>query len=145
MFVRDEDLEHGGAFIGIGHEDFEDVESFVLNHSSMVTQQLHAQFEVLALRHVGGHDSVIGAVEEDLAQQFDGLPFSHVRVRVEEETIVEAEEAGKVGCEVWRDNLFVPDEDFLRSDLVSTEVIIKVSWKRTRKVVKASALVSKAP
>ena len=61
-----------------------------------------------------GHDDVVGAVEEKLAEEFDGLSFRHVGGGEEESgVVVLGEEEGVVGGEVLRDELFMFGEDFL--------------------------------
>lgn len=40
----------------------EHVESFVLNHLSVVAQQFHAQFEILPALNIRHHHIVVGAV-----------------------------------------------------------------------------------
>jgi hypothetical protein len=98
VFIRDEDLQHCWAFVGVGDEDFEDVEAFILYHSSVIAEKLHTELQVLAFSNIGCHDGIVGPIKEDLTEELDGLSFGYVRVRVEEEAVVEAEEAVKVGC-----------------------------------------------
>lgn len=95
--VHNQDLLHGDRLIGVGHKDFKDVEALVLYHLAVVAQQVHADLEVLAAVHVGGHDVVVGAVEQDLAEELDGLALGHVAVGLDQDGVVFAEEELEVG------------------------------------------------
>ncbi len=57
--------------MGVCNEDFEDMEAFVLDHFTVVLEQVHAELEVLATVDVFGHDVVICAVEEDFSEELD--------------------------------------------------------------------------
>ncbi len=69
--VHQKDLLHSDRLMGVCDEDLEDVKAFVLNHFSVIAQQVHADLEVLASIHVGRHDAIVGTVEEDFAEQLD--------------------------------------------------------------------------
>jgi hypothetical protein len=65
---------------------------------------------------VGGHDYVVGAVEEEFAEEFDGLAFGYVVGGAEEDgVVVSGEEEGVICGEVLRYQGFVLREDFLES------------------------------
>ena len=94
--------------------NLEDVKALVLHHLAVVAQQIHAQLQVVTRVDVGGHDVVVGAVEQDLAQQLDRLPLGHVRARLHQHLVVGGEEALEVDLEVLRDDLLVSSKDFLK-------------------------------
>lgn len=91
----------------IRHEDFEDVEALVLDHLAVVPEEVHADLQVLALVDVGDHDAVVGAVEEDLAEEFDRLTFGYVALGLDEDLVVFPEEEVEVDGEVAGDELLV--------------------------------------
>jgi hypothetical protein len=47
---------------------------------------------MLAAIDVGGHDAVIGAVQEYLAEELDGLPFCDIAVGLDENVVILFEE-----------------------------------------------------
>lgn len=69
--VHDKNLLHSNRLVGIRDEDFENVEAFVLHHLAIVSEEVHADLEVLAAVDVGDHDAVVGAVEENFTEEFD--------------------------------------------------------------------------
>ena len=56
----------------------EDVEALVIDHPPVVPQQLHDDLKMLARIHVLRHHAVVCSVEQNLAQQLDGLSLRHV-------------------------------------------------------------------
>lgn len=44
------------------------MKTLVIDHSPVVSQQFHDDLEVLARIHILRHDTVVGAVQKDLAQ-----------------------------------------------------------------------------
>lgn len=89
--------------MGVGDKHLEDMEAFVLDHLAVVSEQVHADLEVLAAVDVGGHDVVVGSIQEDLAEEFDGLALGDVRGGLDEDGVVFGEEEVKVGLEVVGD------------------------------------------
>lgn len=69
----------------------ENVERLELNVSALVPKQVHHHLEVGLVRNVPSHDGVVGSVEEDLSEEFDGLSFRDV-VGGEDESGVGGEE-----------------------------------------------------
>lgn len=113
LAVHDEDLLHRDRFVGVGNEDLEDVEALVLDHLAVVAQQVHADLEMLAAVHIRRHDVVVRPVQQDLAQQFDGLPLGNVAVRLDQDAVVPFEEEVEVDGQVPRDNVLVFSDEFL--------------------------------
>lgn len=91
----------------VRHKHLEDMEALVLHHLAVVSEQVHADFEVLASVDVGDHDAVVGAVEENFAEQFDGLAFGDVAVGLDENIVVFFEEEIEVDGEVAGDEILV--------------------------------------
>lgn len=58
----------------------EDVETLVLNHLSVILQQVHAQLQMLAAVDILRHYAIVGSVEEDLSEKLNRLSFCYVRV-----------------------------------------------------------------
>lgn len=56
----------------------EHMERLKLDILALVPQQVHHHLEVPLARNVLGHDVEVGTVEQDLAEEFDGLPFRYV-------------------------------------------------------------------
>lgn len=75
----------------------EDVEALIVDHPPVVPQQLHDDLEVLARIHVLRHHAVVCSVEQDLAQQLDGLSLRHIAFRRDQHCVVFREEHVKVG------------------------------------------------
>jgi hypothetical protein len=106
--VHEENLLDGDGLVGIGDEDFEDVEALVLDHLAVVTEKIHANFEVLATIDVICHDGIVGAVEEDLAEELDGLTLGHVAVGLDEDVVVLVEEELEVDRQIPGHQLLMP-------------------------------------
>lgn len=107
LSVHEEDLLNGDRFVWICDEDLEDVEALVLDHLAVVAEEVHADLEVLAAVDVGGHDAVVGAVEEDLAEELDGLALCDVAVRLDEDGVVFLEEEVEVDGQIAGDEVLV--------------------------------------
>lgn len=91
----------------------EDVETFVVDHASIVPQQLHDDLQVLARINVLRHDVVVGSVEEDLAQQLDRLPLCNVAFRLDQYRVVSRKERIEIRLQVARHQAFVFCKDIL--------------------------------
>jgi hypothetical protein len=63
---------------------------------ALIPQQIHHHLQVRLVRDVFGHHVEVGAVEEDLAEEFEGLSFGDV-VGGEDESGEGSEELG-TGC-----------------------------------------------
>jgi len=90
--IHDEDLLHRNRLVGVGDEDLEDMKALVLHHLAVVSEQVHANLQMLSAVDVLGHDVVVGSVEEDLAQELDGLPLGDVAVGLDQYVVVLVEE-----------------------------------------------------
>jgi hypothetical protein len=66
-----------------GAAHLKDVKRLELDVLALVPEQVHHHLEVVLLRNVPRHDVVVGAVEQDLAQQLEGLPLGDVVGRLE--------------------------------------------------------------
>ena len=87
---------------------------FILHHLAIVFEEVHGEFEVVPRCDVLGHDDVVGAVEEEFAEELDGLAFCHVGLGEEEDGVVVLhEEELVVGREVLGDEVFVFGQEFL--------------------------------
>ena len=76
------------------------MKALVLHHFAIVFEQVHAQFQVFATVDVLGHDVVVGAVEQEFAEEFNALAFCNVRGGLDEDGVVASEEEGEVDGEV---------------------------------------------
>lgn len=111
--VIDQYSLHSDRFIRIGDKHFKDVEPFILHHFSVVSQEVHASFEVIAAIHIRCHDIVIGAVKKNLSQQFNALSLCHVGFRLNEDLVVFAKEEAIVGGQVGGDQCLVARQKVL--------------------------------
>jgi len=68
------------------------MKALVLHHLAVVSEQVHANLQMLSAVDVLGHDVVVGSVEEDLAQELDGLPLGDVAVGLDQYVVVLVEE-----------------------------------------------------
>jgi len=57
--IHQQDLLNGNRLVRVSHKDLEDVEPFILNHLSIISQEVHYDFEVLASVDVCCHDVVV--------------------------------------------------------------------------------------
>lgn len=64
----------------IRNEHLEHVEPFVLDHFPVVSEKVHAYFQVLAAVDVRRHDAVVGPVQQEFAKEFDRLSFGDIAV-----------------------------------------------------------------
>ena len=60
------------------------MERLKLNVLALVPQEVHHHLEVSFVRDVSGHHVEVGAIEEDLAKQLQGLPLGDVVGRHDE-------------------------------------------------------------
>lgn len=88
-------------FLGVSDKHLEYVECFKLDVFALVAEKVHHHFEVVFGRDVFGHNGEIGSIEEDLAEEFEGLSFGDVVGRLkqggvhgEERVVVAFEESG---------------------------------------------------
>ncbi len=83
------------------------MKALILHHLALVLQQVHAQLQVRAAVDVRRHDLVVGAVQQYLAQQPDGLPLRHVALRLHQDGVVLREEQLKVDVQVIGEQRFM--------------------------------------
>lgn len=57
--VHQQYLLHRHALVRVRHKDFENVEPLILHHFPVVSEQVHADLQVLPPVDVGGHDVVV--------------------------------------------------------------------------------------
>lgn len=89
------------------------MERLVLHHLPVILQEVHSQFEVVTAGDVGGHYDVVRPVEEEFAEEFDGLPFCDVGVAQEEDRIIVfGEEEIVVRRKVLRDEILMLGQEF---------------------------------
>lgn len=101
--ILDQNPPYVITLIRIGNEHLEHVKRLVLDHLAVVLEEIHGQLEVIPAGDIGGHDDVVAAVKEDLAEEFDRLPLCDVGGGVEKDrVVVVGEEEVKVRCEVLR-------------------------------------------
>jgi hypothetical protein len=83
--VRNEHLASKGAKSAGGNtltktrqNDLEDMERLELDVLALISQQVHHHLEISFAGDVSRHDIEVCTVEENLAQEFEGLAFRHV-------------------------------------------------------------------
>lgn len=79
--------------------NLEHMERLELDVPALIPQKVHHHLEIGLVRDVAGHDRVVSAVEEDLAEELDRLALCDV-VGGEDQGGVGGEELQKIG---WRD------------------------------------------
>lgn len=72
--------------------DLENVKSLILYHLSVVTEEVHASFQMISAVNICCHDIIIGTVQEDFPKQFDALSFRHIGVGLYENLVISAKE-----------------------------------------------------
>ena len=83
------------------------MKTFVLNHLSIVFQQVHAQLQMLASINILCHNAVIGPVEQDFSKKFNRLTLGHVRVRLDQNPVVLLKKHIEIDVQELGDELFV--------------------------------------
>lgn len=114
LTIHQENLLHGYRLVGIGHKDLEHVEALVLNHFSIVSKEVHANFEVFAAVDIRSHDIVVGTVQKKFSQEFNRLSLGDVTVRLDQHMVVSLKKHIKIDREVAWNNLLVLGQKFLR-------------------------------
>ncbi len=88
ILIPQQDIQDGFWLIGIGHEHFEHVEGLKLDVASLLLQHVHHELEVVGIGNIFGHHREVVPVEQELAQQLEGLPPSHIVVTVQKPLIL---------------------------------------------------------
>lgn len=57
--VHEEYLLDWNGFVGVGNKDLEHMEAFILNHFPVVSQEIHADLQMLASVNVCRHDIIV--------------------------------------------------------------------------------------
>lgn len=97
----------------IRNEHLEHVKSFVLDHFPVVSEKIHAYFQVLAAVDVRRHDAVVGPVQQKFAKEFDRLSFGDIAVRLHQSIVVFIKEEVEVCGEIFRNQVFVSCQELL--------------------------------
>lgn len=74
------------------------MKALVLYHLPIISQEFHAQLEILAALDIGHHHVVVGTVQQDLSQKLDALPLGDVRVRLHQRRVEHPEKPVEVRC-----------------------------------------------
>lgn len=75
----------------------------VLDVFTTVSQEVHAQLQVLCIIHVLQHDGVVRSVQQNLSEKFDALSFRHI-VWTREQSVVTGKERIVLVVEEARDH-----------------------------------------
>jgi len=89
------------------------VEAFVVDHAAVITEQVHAEFEIGIGFDVARHEGVIAAFEEEGREEVDGLALCDVGGGIEKCVVVKRDEVVEIDKQEVGHELFVFDEDFL--------------------------------
>ena len=73
------------------------METLVVDHLPVVSQELHDDLEMLPRVHILRHNVVVCSIEQNLAQQLDRLALRHIALRLDQHRVVLGEEGVKVG------------------------------------------------
>ena len=74
----------------------------ILHHAPLILEKIHTKLKMLAAINIRSHDLVICAIEEYLAEEFDGLPFCDVAAGLYEYAVVFREEEVEVRSQILR-------------------------------------------
>ena len=74
----------GDALAKTCQTDLEHMERFKLNVLTLIPQQVHHHLEISLASNVSSHHIEVCSVEQNLAQEFQGLAFRHVVFRENE-------------------------------------------------------------
>lgn len=72
----------------------------VLHHLPIVSQQIHAQLQILSTGDVFRHDIIVCSVQENFSEQLDRLSLCDVGLRAEEDAVVSLEEKIEIDCQI---------------------------------------------
>jgi hypothetical protein len=89
------------------------METLIVDHFSVISQEPHDNLEVIARVDILSHDIVVRPIEQDLAQQLDRLTLCNIAVGLDQHGVVLCEEYLKVCLQVCCNESLVLCEDFL--------------------------------
>lgn len=69
----------------------EDMERLELDILAPILEQVHHDFEVLLVGNVPSHDFKVCPIEQDLAEEFERLPFRDIVGRLDQERVLREE------------------------------------------------------
>lgn len=104
---------HRDGFVRIGNKYFEHVKSLILDHLPIVSEQIHAYFEVVSSVHICSHDAIVGPVQQNFSEEFDGLPLRDIAAGLHQSAIVFFEKHVEIYRQVSRNKILVPSQQFL--------------------------------
>ena len=99
----------------IGDKNFENMETLILNHFSVVSEKIHANLQMLSAVNVCRHNAVIRAVEKNLSKEFDRLSFRNVAVGLDEGGVISGEKQVEVDRKIPWYEFFMLRQKFLIS------------------------------
>lgn len=103
----------------VSNKNFENVKPFVLDHLSIISKKVHAYLEVFSTINVSSHDTIVGAVQKYLAQEFYGLALSDIAVGLYQNIVVFFEEKVEVDREIPGNKVFMSCEELLGRDVLA--------------------------
>ena len=89
------------------------MKTFILYHFPVILQQVHAQLQMLAAVDVLCHHAIVGPVQEYLSKKLDRLSLRHVRVRLDQDSVVLLEKHVEIDVQELSNKLFVFRKDLL--------------------------------
>jgi len=101
--------------VRIGDKNFENMETLILNHFSVVSEKIHANLQMLSAVNVCRHNAVIRAVEKNLSKEFDRLSFRNVAVGLDEGGVISGEKQVEVDRKIPWYEFFMLRQKFLIS------------------------------
>ena len=121
LSVHAHDLEDPLVLGRLGDKNLEDMERLILDHATVVAQEVHCAFEVFRIISVLHHEVVVHAVEEDVGQKLDGQALDDVIVAADQEGVVAVKEHFLVDIEEVGNEPFVLGEKHLSEVVVSKQ------------------------
>lgn len=113
LAVHEKNFLNWQRLMRVGDKYLENMETFVLNHLSIVSKQIHTYLQMLAAVDIGSHNAVIGAVQQDLTKKLDRLTLRDITIRLNQGIIVFIEEKIEIRRKVSRNEILVSSQKLL--------------------------------
>lgn len=117
LAVHQKNFLNRQRLMGVGDKYFENMKTLVLDHLSIVSKQVHAYLQMFAAVDICSHNTVVGAVQQDLTKKLDRLTLRNITIRLNQCIIVFVEEEIEVCREVSWNEVFVSRQKLLEGNV----------------------------
>lgn len=97
----------------VGDKHLENMKALILDHFPIIPQKIHTYFQVFAAVHICRHHAIVGTVQQNFAEELDGLALCNVAIRLNERIIVFVEEEIEVCGKVSGNEIFMACQKLL--------------------------------